>query len=765
MSKFRSTILIIGLLIITVAAALLTVLVLYATGTIVTDPIELVYSVGSDSKKYDGTPLTLSDDAYKLVSGNILEGHTAQVRVIGTQTNAGESEATLEVKIFDEKGFDVSDGYAVKVNAGTLTVEKQNLSVVIADGQEVVYSGKEIFFNDYEVVEGTLAKGHKIAGSNASLMNVGKLPLDVQPVIYDAFDNDVTENYEIDFQAGEVEIVARPLTIKPKDVSKVYDGAELKATEYEIVSGSLAPGQTVEYSIVTTTGNEAVSVDCTEESGVRIMFGEFKILDEANNDVTANYDCYQDTAILKIGQRPITISTASQTFTYNGEAQFNDDIRILSGSLAPNQIISVTERATVTDVAEGEVENKPTVGFSLEDGTEINEKNYAVTWIRGTLSVTPLDITVYTKPFTKVYDSATTLGDYVEKCVDGGEELYTTNVRLPDVFTVDASYASIANKQDVESGTYALEITIYKDDEDCSGNFNITVSKAQYAITKKPVEITLANILNYYTYNGEKQADITAANALSSEGTGIKIADYGLTYADFKIIQPEDFINAGTYTYSAEVINEPSNYEITVKNGKAVIKKQPVTLSQTQTTLSTVYNGTDNYYDEQKLLKLLTVRNAKGETEASYEIGSADFEKTYQTGGSLTSSFQTVSVKRVLKVYNGPNDVTSNLEIESENISFKIQWTQRQLEMTFREYTWKSTPDDVDLTDYVSVSGNTPLAGGDVLYIQKVSSEYITSTSSSYRVTEYCIKNAAGQDVTHLYTRVSEDKCGYGYKT
>lgn len=759
MSKFRSTILIIGLLIITVAAALLSVLVLYVTGTIKTDPIELVYSVESDFKTYDGTPLTLADDKYKLVSGSLLEGHAAQVKIIGSQTDAGESETTLEVKIFDEKGFDVSDGYAVKVNTGTLTVEKQDLSVEIKNPQ-VVYNGKEVFFDDYNITKGTLVKGHKIAGTNASGLEAGSLSLDVQPLIYDAFDNDVTGNYNIDFKAEDVEIVQRPLTVRPKDVSKVYDGTALKATDYEIVSGSLAPGQTIEYSIVTETGSEAAYVDCTGDLGIRIMFGTFAILDEDKNDVTANYDCnYQDAAILKVEKRPITLSTQSQIFTYNGEAQFNDSIQMLSGSLAPNQIIAIAERATVTDVEDGKVANKPKIGFSLTDGTEVSESNYSITWAAGTLSVAPLNITVNSKPFTKVYSKDTTLGDYIASCVKDGEELYTTNINLPDIFTIDASYDSIKNKKDVEAGTYSLVVKIYKDDEDCSPNFNITVNKAQYSITKQPVEIALANISNYYTYSGVKQADITAANALNSKAIGLDIADYGLTYADFKIIQPEGFINADTYTYSAELNTEPANYEIIIKDGTAVIKKQQVTLSQTVTTLTTTYNGTDNYYDEQELLKLLRL----GTTD--YEVGSVDFEKTYQlVKGSLANSFQTMTVKRVLKVYKGAEDITPNLDIKGETVSFKIQWKERQLDMNFREYTWTSTPDDVDLTSYVSVSGNTPLASGDTLFIEETDSGYITSTSSYYWISGYCIKNAAGDDVTHLYTHISEDKCGYGYK-
>ena len=58
MSKIRKSILIIGILVIVVAASLATALALFATGSIKTDPVELVFAVKDEEKVYDGTPLT-----------------------------------------------------------------------------------------------------------------------------------------------------------------------------------------------------------------------------------------------------------------------------------------------------------------------------------------------------------------------------------------------------------------------------------------------------------------------------------------------------------------------------------------------------------------------------------------------------------------------------------------------------------------------------------------------------------------------------------
>ena len=58
MSKIRKSILIIGILVIVVAASLATALALLATGSIKTDPIELEFVLKEKEKVYDGTPLT-----------------------------------------------------------------------------------------------------------------------------------------------------------------------------------------------------------------------------------------------------------------------------------------------------------------------------------------------------------------------------------------------------------------------------------------------------------------------------------------------------------------------------------------------------------------------------------------------------------------------------------------------------------------------------------------------------------------------------------
>lgn len=653
MSKFRNLILIIGLILIAVAAALLTVLVLYATGTIVTDPIELIYTAGSDEKTYDGTPLTLSDDDYTLDSGNILEGHTAQVKIIGSQTDAGTSETTLEVKIYDKKGFDVTDEYAVKVNAGTLTVEKQPLSVVVPDSK-VPYSGKRVYFDGYEITEGKLARGHKIAGLNATLLNVGdEVPADIAPAIYDSFDNDVSANYEISgFEVGDIEITPRPLTIKPKNVTRVYDGTEFTATEYEILGGSFAPGQTAEYSIVTMDNEVATFLNCTDAYGVRVAFDGFKIYDEDHNEIDLNnyteaggHSSILETGLVKVTKRPITLATATEEFTYNGSDRFNDTIRIFAGSLADNQNIAVKGYTTVRDVTEEPQENVLDLEITY-NGEDVSD-NYAITFVAGKLSVKPYDLTLYTKSYTKVYD-----GNPLGELIDADEKNYELKSDLASKFKITYGYGDTVKEQTdvIKETSYKLNnvvVTLKDGDEEtvCTDNFNINVVAGNYSVTPKTASLQTPSAT--FVYDGGEHSVIEDTKyvteglisghklSITDRQTVTNVADSGLNYVQYDIL-------SGTASVK-------TNYDIKVSYGTLTVLKQSLKVTSASEAFeydNIEYSKTDGY-DTEGLI---------GTHKLNINEASATKVKDVTSGVSNTFDFTVVDA--------AGNDVSANYEVD-----------------------------------------------------------------------------------------------------
>ena len=89
------------------------------TGVLEIQKIPYVVKTESDTKLYDGTPLTCGDYTEY---GNLMAGHQSSVKVTGKIVGEGSEPNSATVKITDENGRDVTDLYDVNVDAGTLKV-------------------------------------------------------------------------------------------------------------------------------------------------------------------------------------------------------------------------------------------------------------------------------------------------------------------------------------------------------------------------------------------------------------------------------------------------------------------------------------------------------------------------------------------------------------------------------------------------------------------------------------------------------------------
>lgn len=738
MAQFRTKILIIGILCIAVAVSLLTVLILYGTGNLITDPIELVYTVIGAQKVYDGEPLKSTD--YILESGELLEGHTAQVKVNGSQTDAGISESTLEVNILDKNGFDVTKKYAVKVNAGFLTVTPQTLTVAIRDAQ-AIYNGREVEFDKFEILSGSLAAGHRIAAANAfkGLMNVGdRLPDNLTPIVYDAAGNSVTKNYLIALNIGNVRIVPRPVTVKPKDTVKTYDGTPLTATGYEITTGSLAAGQSIKAEITTEAGNEATATNVNGGERIVIKESTFKILgDDGETDVSKNYDITYDTAYLTVEKRSIALLSASDSWVYDGEEHFNDRLDVVAGSIAPGQQIAVTGVTELTEVEAG-IDNELSFEITDKNGMPVNIDNYSISLRYGVLKVTPKEITVYTKNYSKVYDGEN-FGAYIDG-LPANETLCEVSPKLDEKFNLTAAMDDeLRQKTDAESGTFSLEVRIYRGASPCTDNFSITVISGRYEITKKPVSITLKNINKTYTGDILNFDGGDIANAFDA----VEVTGYGLNTTDFTLQPLGVFRNADTYKYTAKYNGDSRNYDFNISTGNFIIDKKAVTLRTGKSDVTMTYNG--EFYNP--VLTDFYIDGNRGYTLTGAEFNKV-FEVKKETGANgypETHGYQYINALSV-KVSADGEDITDNLKINVSEANVTVTLTARTLNVTYSTYIW----DGVSDLEYGALSGyaNVTVCAGDDVTEKFVQ---ISDTNDSFRLVGLTILNKDGVDVTDLY--------------
>lgn len=642
MSKLRKSILIIGIIIVALAASVGTAVGLYATGSIVTDPIELTFSVKDAQKVYDGTPLKASE--YRLSSGELTSGHTAVVEFVGEQTDVGKSESGLTVKILDRDGFNVTSDYIIKVESGNLTVDRKAISVNLPD-QKVVYNGSAVMFADYEILEdgGSLVSGHKIYGSaDAGLMNVGDtLPEDLRPLVFDAAGKDVTFNYDVTFTMGEIEVIPREIAVRPVSVSKVYDGRESVCDSIEYIDGTLVEGQYATYTI-----NHGYNYGLTDAGSILTEVTDFKVFQNVGGEeieVTSNYVVdTSETGFIEITPRPLTVVAKSAEWVYDGKTHS------LINDADPLSVEGLAEDDLLTGVAYvGELKN---VGEAKNVIGEVNLntslENYIITRVDGVLKITPYNLTVTTGSGEKYYD---------------GDPLYNTEI-LADLANEEhditiqegSTLPQITDSGSLEN-SYPMVITD-ADHVDVTSNYIIDFVYGTLTVNKMPVTVTFSEG-ETVQYDGLEHTpsienpEYFKFEAIDEEAT----AKLALTVEDFEVDTFEKMIDAREepYQYSVKFADASlsRNYELIVTN-YGYLKITPIAITiTTGSEVCEIYQGQPVYNSSATV--------TSGALLVGHELVVPENVPKLDTVGTLPNEFECTISETATR-----RDVTHNYDIE-----------------------------------------------------------------------------------------------------
>ena len=91
----------------------------------------------------------------------------------------------------------------------------------------------------------------------------------------------------------------------------------------------------------------------------------------------------------------ITITAASQAWTYDGSAHTNATVTVTSGELLEGDELVATATGSVTNVADTATGNNPiAAGYKIMHGEEDVTANYVITTEAGTLTINPKAVTV-----------------------------------------------------------------------------------------------------------------------------------------------------------------------------------------------------------------------------------------------------------------------------------------------------------------------------------------------------------------------------------
>ena len=429
-------------------------------------PREYTVTTESAEKPYDGTALTAGGRVNGLV-----EGETVNFKTTGSQTNAGTSDNTYELKF---KGTAVETNYKhVKDLIGTLTVKKQSidpgedpdkpnpdyLGIEISNPSDEVYDGKEHKWSP-TVVDKTgkdliVGTDYAVEYETSDFTNVGTITVTITGV--GNYTGKVTRTYSI---------TPREYTITTLDGTKVYDGKAL--TNFGLVDG-IVYGET--YSFKTTgSQTEVGSSDNTYEfkwDGTALK-SNYKLAKESIGKLTVK-------AKSIIPDEPDTPEEKKTGITVNEP----------SDSMYDGQ--EHKEVLTVSDTR------------SLK-ALEAN-KDYSVTYSGDLVNAGTVTITVtgkgnYTGTFTKTYKitkRSVTLTSATESKTYDGNPLTNTSIKVSgDGFAKGegATYEVTGSQTEVGDSANAFE---YKLNENTlASNYDITKVVGTLTVTRDTTPVTPA---------------------------------------------------------------------------------------------------------------------------------------------------------------------------------------------------------------------------------------------------------------------------------
>ena len=177
-------------------------------------------------------------------------GYTYDVTFTGDLSTPGIGSSHIDtLTIYDDQGNDVTHLFDINKLSGVLQLYLHEVQLVTS-GDQRAYDGTPLTNDGWNIV-GDLGVGHVVHNVNftGSQTNVGVSRNTVQITIHDEHGEDVTDVYRITNSFGDLVVVPRYIMVVSNSAEKAFDGTSLTDDGYQLLIGTLAPGDTIEISI------------------------------------------------------------------------------------------------------------------------------------------------------------------------------------------------------------------------------------------------------------------------------------------------------------------------------------------------------------------------------------------------------------------------------------------------------------------------------------------------------------------------------------
>ncbi len=600
----------------------------FADGSLEITQAPLTITADDQTKVYDGTAVTGFTASYSGFVNSETPGNLG-----GTLSFSGDATTETGVGSYTitPEGL-TSDNYAITFTDGSLEITRATLTIT-ADDQSKVYDGT--VFSGFTVTYDGFVNSETQSNLGGSLAFSGDATTEAGVGSYTITPGGLTsDNYNITFTDGSLEITRAPLTITADDQSKEYDGTVFSGftASYDgFVSGE---------DETSLSGSLSFSGDATTETGA----GSYTISPEGFT--SDNYDITFTDGSLEITRAELTITADNQTKVYDGTA-FSGFTANYSGFVSGETQSNLSGSLTFSGAATTETGAGP---HTITPGGFTSD-NYDITFTDGSLEITRAALTITADDQSKVYD-----GDLFSPFtasysgfVNGENQ---SNLSGSLTFSGSATTETGAGTHTITPGGFT------------SDNYDITFTDGSLEIT--PAALTITAEDQSKVYDGELFSPFTASYSGFVNGETQSNLSGSLTFSGSATTET----GAGTHTITPGGLTS-DNYDITFTDGSLKITRATLTITadnQTKVYDGTVFSGFtvtyDGFVNSENQSNLSGSLTFSGDATTQTGVGphtitpggftSDNYDITFADGSlEITPAVLTITAEDQIKVYDG----------------------------------------------------------------------------------------------------------------
>lgn len=462
-------------------------------------------------------------------------------------------------------------------------------------------------------------------------------------VITNRAGEDVTYCYSLSTPAKQVRLNPKQVSLAPRAAEYTYNGEPLSYESLldETSQKQLAAGDTVTVTteIVAKSGETVAAPEHAGDYTVKIT--DIKVMN-GDTDVTALYDWMSatKTAKISVARRAITVNTESETKEYDATPLVNADFTAENLAAMHRFVVRESTARTVVGSSKNEI-----ISFEIQDDRyssvhDVSE-NYEVSFVTGTLEVTPRPIVIKTEGAEKAYDGKPLSNEH-----------FTMNPMPVEghAFAVSGTLPQIT-----ETGTLLNEFAVRATDEEGNSvieNYTVGYSYGDLVITEQQLEYTAENITR--VYDGTPLFSAGTVTGGLAEGERAEID----AEASAKQTLAGDTENTPVFRiYRIADGRETTHNYVPVlqgERGKLTVQKRSVTVRTGTPESDFEYDGGDHVWDRADIFLTDTEENGLAPNQTYMAVIGAD--GIIRDAGSKQNQF-------TVEFYEGETEVTANYEI------------------------------------------------------------------------------------------------------